>query len=182
MKTKDTPKPTEKLAEPRIVELEPSRGNSTGAPPAQTGEPFVLRARILLIGRETLQRSKGKLHFVLITSDISETNRAEVLANFSHYPIVQHYTRTDLERFFNTKGAKAIGFAKSGLAQSIYAELKGYRINRPATPVTQATRTPALPTARTDVRRFPRRREPQPPRRGVQRYSSSARTPQSSGK
>ena len=30
--------------------------------------------------------------------------------------------------------AKTIGFAKSGLAQSIYAELKEYRINKPMVP------------------------------------------------
>ena len=29
------------------------------------------------------------------------------------------------------KGAKVVGFAKSGLAQSIYAELKQHRINKP---------------------------------------------------
>jgi hypothetical protein len=40
----------------------------------------------------------------------------------------------DLEKFFGIKGAKTIGFAKSGLAQSIYAELKEYRINKPMNP------------------------------------------------
>ena len=93
--------------------------------------PFVLRARILLAGRDTLHRSKSKLHFVLITEDIAENIRAEVLADFTHYPVVQHFTAADLEKFFGTKGAKVIGFAKSGLAQSIYAELKAHRINRP---------------------------------------------------
>jgi hypothetical protein len=44
---------------------------------------------------------------------------------------VQHYSETDLENFFGVKGTKVVGFAKSGLAQSIYAELKPYRINRP---------------------------------------------------
>ena len=86
--------------------------------------PFVLRAGILMIGRETLGRNKGKLHFVLITDDISEAVRAEILADFKHYPVVQHYGPADLEKFFGIKGAKTIGFAKSGLAQSIYAELK----------------------------------------------------------
>lgn len=33
--------------------------------------PFVLRARILVVGREALSRLKGKLHFVLITRDLS---------------------------------------------------------------------------------------------------------------
>lgn len=93
--------------------------------------PFVLKARILLLGRETLWRSRGKLHFILITHDLSENSRAEILRDFGPYPIVQHYTSEELEKFFGVKGAKAVGFAKSGLAQSIYAELKEYRINKP---------------------------------------------------
>jgi hypothetical protein len=47
---------------------------------------------------------------------------------------VQHYVAADLEKHFAIKGAKTIGFAKSGLAQSIYAELKSHRINRPMEP------------------------------------------------
>lgn len=95
--------------------------------------PFVLRARILLVGRDKLRGSKSKLHFVLVTEDIAESVRAEILADFKHYPVVQHYAPSDLERHFGIKGAKAIGFAKSGLAQSIYARLKEYRINQPVT-------------------------------------------------
>ena len=101
--------------------------------PAQSVErlfPFVLRSRNLIIGRDTLRRSKSRLHFVLITTDLSETSREEVLADFAHYPIVQHYTSADLEKFFGVKGAKVVGFEKSGLAQSIYAELKEHRINK----------------------------------------------------
>ena len=93
--------------------------------------PFVLRSRILIVGRETLQRSKGKLHFVLITEDLSDGSRTEVISEFAHYPIVQRYTSENLEQFFNIRGAKVVGFAKSSLAQSIYAELKEYRINKP---------------------------------------------------
>ena len=93
--------------------------------------PFVIKSRGLIIGREMLGRSKSRLHFVLITDDISETSRTEVLTDFKHYPVVQHYAAADLETFFNIKGAKAVGFVKSGLAQSIYAELKQYRINQP---------------------------------------------------
>lgn len=96
--------------------------------------PFVLRSRGLLVGRDNLRRSKSRLHFVLITTDLSETSRAEILSNFTHYPIVQHYTAEDLEKFFQVRGAKVIGFAKSDLAQAIYAELKGFRLNKPGEP------------------------------------------------
>ena len=94
--------------------------------------PFVLRSRALLVGRDTLRRSKSRLHFVLITTDISENSRVQILKDFTHYPVVQHYTETDIERFFALKGTKVVGFTKSGLAQSIYAELKEHRINKPA--------------------------------------------------
>jgi hypothetical protein len=93
--------------------------------------PFVLRTRGLLVGRDTLRRSKSKLHFVLITTDIAASSKAEVLTDFMHYPVIQHYTGADLEKHFGVKGARTVGFAKSGLAQSIYAELKQYRINQP---------------------------------------------------
>jgi hypothetical protein len=94
--------------------------------------PFVLRSRNLIVGRDTLVRSKSRLHFVLISSDLSEASREQVLKEFSHYPVVQRYTSDDLEQHFGIKGAKVIGLQKSGLAQSLYAELKEYRINLPA--------------------------------------------------
>ncbi len=109
--------------------------------------PFVLRAGILMIGRDTLGRNKGKLHFVLITEDISEAVRDEILVDFKHYPVVQHYGPADLEKFFGVKGAKTLGFTKSGLAQSIYAELKEHRINQPVTP-TKPPVAPGKPPAR----------------------------------
>jgi hypothetical protein len=93
--------------------------------------PFVLRSRILVVGRDNLARSKSHLHFVLITSDLSETSRQEVLREFAHYPVVQRYTSDDLEKHFNIRGAKVVGFQKSDLAKSIYAELKDHRINLP---------------------------------------------------
>lgn len=98
--------------------------------------PFVLRAKILIVGRESLKHSKRRLHFVLVTHDLSENSRAAILKEFAFYPIVQHYTSGDLETHFGVTGAKVIGFAKSGLAQSIYAELKPHRINK--APVSRA--------------------------------------------
>jgi hypothetical protein len=104
------------------------------AKPVERLFPFVLKSRVLLVGRDTLRRSKSKLHFVLITSDISESSRAEIALDFRHYPVVQHYTSAELEKFFGVKNTKVIGIAKSGLAQSIYAELKQFRINKPVQP------------------------------------------------
>jgi hypothetical protein len=104
---------------------------SSAAKPVERLFPFVLRSRNLLAGRDTLLRSKSKLHFVLITTDLSENSRAEILSEFAHYPVVQHYQTEDLEKHFGLKGAKVVGFAKSGLAQSLYAELKQHRINKP---------------------------------------------------
>jgi hypothetical protein len=96
--------------------------------------PFVLRSRNLLVGSDTLRRRKSRLHFVLITRDISETCRAEILSDFVHYPVVQHYTAADLARFFRIQEAKVVGFEKSDLAKSLYAELKQHRINKPVDP------------------------------------------------
>lgn len=94
--------------------------------------PFVLRSRILIVGGSNLSHSKSRLHFVLITNDLSESSRKTLLQEFAHYPVVQRYTSAELEQLFQLKGAKVIGFQKSGLAQSIYAEMKEFRINRPA--------------------------------------------------
>lgn len=109
--------------------------------------PFVIKSRALLVGRDTLRRSKSKLHFLLITTDLSDTSRAEVLSDFSHYPIVQKYTSEELEKFFGVKGTKVVGFAKSGLAQSIYGEMKEFRINKP---VPTATKAPASSSSQPD--------------------------------
>jgi hypothetical protein len=105
--------------------------DETPPPPVERFFPLVLRSRLLLAGRENIRRSKSKLHFVLITRDISENSREEMLKTFMHYPVVQHYTSDDLEKFFALKGTKVIGFVKSALAQSIYAELKPHRLNKP---------------------------------------------------
>jgi ribosomal protein L7Ae-like RNA K-turn-binding protein len=105
--------------------------------------PFVLRSRNLIVGRDTLLRSKSKLHFVLITTDISDNSRKEILTEFAHYPVVQHYQSEDLENHFGLKSAKVVGFAKSGLAQSLYAELKQHRINQPLTKARASGRTSA---------------------------------------
>ena len=104
--------------------------------------PFVLKTRGLVVGRDSLRANKGRLHFVLIATDIAPASRDEVLQDFRHYPVVQHYSAADLETHFKVKGAKAVGFTKSGLAQSIYAELKPHRINQPLHPSKPAPQPP----------------------------------------
>lgn len=95
--------------------------------------PFARRARIVLIGRSTLQRSKSQLAFVLITRDLSSNGVDEICREFSHYPIVQCLTTEDLQRMFEVHGVKTLGFAKGALAKSLYQSLKPFRINRPPT-------------------------------------------------
>jgi hypothetical protein len=127
----------------------------TDPAPARSVErlfPFVLKTRGLLVGRHTLRANRGNLHFVLITTDIADASREEVLKDFTHYPVVQHFTAADLEKFFNVRGAKAVGFIKSGLAQSIYAELKTHRINQPWPPPKPSGSPPVPPGANKAAR------------------------------
>jgi hypothetical protein len=113
--------------------------------------PFVLKTKSLLVGRDTLRANKGKLHFVLIATDIAEASREEVLRDFTHYPVVQYFTAADFEKFFAVKGAKAVGFTKSGLAQSIYAELKAHRLNKPPVqPTPPAAKVSPAPTPKPE--------------------------------
>ena len=93
--------------------------------------PFVVRAKKLIIGRETLAHSRRRLHSILIATDISENSKNEILRQFSDYPVLQKYTSTQFEQFFGVRHAKVIGLEKSSLAKSIYAELKESRLNAP---------------------------------------------------
>ena len=93
--------------------------------------PFAVRARLLLVGRETLAHSKRQLQCVLISEDISEGSRAEILRDFADYPVLQRYTSAEFEALFNIRNAKVVGFKKSSLAKSIYSELKQFRLSKP---------------------------------------------------
>ena len=93
--------------------------------------PFVLRARILFVGQRAVLRSKSRLQFVLITQDISDRGRSEALRKLKHYPVVQCLRSADIARHFDLRGVKLLGFRKSGLSKSLYAEWKQHRINKP---------------------------------------------------
>lgn len=93
--------------------------------------PFVLRARVLLVGQRAVLRSKSCLQFVLITRDISDRGRSEALRKLKHYPVVQCLRSADIERHFDLRGVRLLGFRKSGLSKSLYAEWKRHRVNKP---------------------------------------------------
>ena len=93
--------------------------------------PFIKRARALIVGQHVILRSKSQLQFVLITHDISDRGKSEALRKFKHYPIVQRFRSADILEHFDLRGVKLLGFRKSGLSKSLYAELKKYRINEP---------------------------------------------------
>ena len=93
--------------------------------------PFLVRAKKLIVGRETLAHSRRRLHSILIATDISENSKNEILREFSDYPILQKYTSAQFEQFFGVRHAKVLGLEKSSIARSIYAELKDARVKMP---------------------------------------------------
>jgi hypothetical protein len=68
---------------------------------------FVLRSRILIVGRNTQARSKSRLHFVLITHNLTDSSGVKILSDFAHYPVVQRYIADELGKFFGIKGNKS---------------------------------------------------------------------------
>jgi hypothetical protein len=105
--------------------------SNKGGKSAERLFPFVARARLLLVGRDTLARNKRHLQCVLISEDISEGSRAEILRDFANYPVIQRYSSAQFEEFFGVRNAKVLGLKKSSLAKSIYSELKEFRLNKP---------------------------------------------------
>ena len=86
--------------------------------------PFALRARAVVVGESLLARLKKKLHFILITEDISEHRIEEICRQYSHLPILQCYSVDSIESHFGFKNTKVLGFKKGSLAVSIHKELK----------------------------------------------------------
>jgi len=86
--------------------------------------PFALRARVVVVGEALLNKLRKKLHFILVTRDLSEKRLKEMLRSYNETPILQIYETGDIEEHFGFKNTKVLGFKKSSLAVSIYRELK----------------------------------------------------------
>lgn len=93
--------------------------------------PYARRARILLPGRGACWRGRSRLQWLLLATDIADRSRRQVIREFAPYPIVEIYDTATLDGHFGTGNTRVLGFAKSDLAKSIYAELKAHRINKP---------------------------------------------------
>lgn len=113
------------------------KGDSPGN--FETLMAFCKRARNFLLGRETILRRRHQLHFILMTSDISENSRKEILYKFRPYPIVHFGVSEEICRLLGIHNAKVIGFTKGGLSQSLYRCLKSYRIENVEMPPSGTT-------------------------------------------
>ena len=94
--------------------------------------PFVRRARLIIVGRTNLLRSRSNLHFILIADELSDNSREDVLRDFAPYPIVSGITEAEILEHFGLKGTRIVGIAKSDLAKNIYQFFKANRVNKPS--------------------------------------------------
>lgn len=102
---------------------ETSTEKKTG-PSVERLYPFALRARVVVVGENLLNKLRKKLHFILVTRDLSEKRLSEMLRSYKEIPILQVYEAKNIEEHFGFKNTKVLGFKKSSLAVSIYRELK----------------------------------------------------------
>ena len=89
--------------------------------------PFMLRARVVEVGRERLVQIKKKLACLIISTDISENSKNEMLSTFN-CPIYQCFTSKEIEAIFGFRGTKVLGLHRSPLTQSVLPLLAPHRI------------------------------------------------------
>ena len=106
-------------------------GNSAGILGAERLFPFAIKARLLVVGRQRLQHDRKKLQFLLLTTDISENSRREMLKGVAPLPVVQHYTSAEVEKLLQLKGTKVLGFRQSPLSRTIFEGLQEFVIQTP---------------------------------------------------
>ena len=91
--------------------------------------PFMLRAKTVEVGRDRLNQIKKRLACLLITTDISENSKKEMLETFS-CPVYQHFTSQEIEQMFGFRGTKVLGFHRSPLTVSALPLLQPYQVYR----------------------------------------------------
>ena len=99
---------------------------------------FARRAHLFVTGREKLHRSARGLAFVLITEDISENSRREVLERIA-CPVYQALTAADVEALFGLDNAKIVGFRKNGLSDNLAKHLQPFLVVSQVRPTAQST-------------------------------------------
>lgn len=94
--------------------------------------PFALRSRVVVTGRPALRANRRNLHFLIVTEDITAEGRDAAITEFSHVPVVQLHRAEETAALFGRADVRVIGFLRSAISQSIYAELKPHRIATPS--------------------------------------------------
>lgn len=113
-----------------------SQSTETPAPakPVERLFPFARKSGALVVGRDSLYRVHRKLHFLLLTTDLSGSSRQRFEHDFADVTIVTGYTSDDLQKYFQFFGTKVLGFKKSPLTVTILRELRDagkLRVSRP---------------------------------------------------
>ena len=93
--------------------------------------PFTLRARVVSTGREKLLQHRNQLACLVVTEDISENSRREILRDFP-CPIYQALTAEQVDALFHFHNTKLLGFARNALSSQIQQLLKGRRLVAPS--------------------------------------------------
>ena len=93
--------------------------------------PFMLKSRVVEVGRDRLLQIRKQLAFLLVTTDLSENSREAVLREFP-CPVYQCLTSGDIEQIFGFHGTKIVGFHRSPLASSVLPDLRMHLLDREA--------------------------------------------------
>lgn len=91
--------------------------------------PFMLRARVVEVGRERLLQIRNRLAFLIVTPDLSENSLNQILNDFK-CPVYQCLSSEEIEELFGLRGTKIIGFHRSPLSVSVAPDLKPFLLAR----------------------------------------------------
>lgn len=86
--------------------------------------PFVVRSHAAVTGRLKLVQQQRKLAFVLMTTDVSENSRKEVLREL-FCPVYQALTMAEVEELFHLSNTKILGFRLGGMGASLQRCFQG---------------------------------------------------------